>query len=98
MQTQILQIQNLDALTLLEKLDGLTANIEALKTNFQPKEPTQYLTRSQVGELLSISLPTVNEWSAKGILSAYRLANRVFYKRHEIEAAMQSIKAKGGKA
>jgi excisionase family DNA binding protein len=97
MQTQIVQIHNLDAVALLDRLDSLADELRGMKTNFQPKEPTQYLTRSDVAELLSISLPTVNEWSAKGILSAYRLANRVYFKRHEIELAMKSLTRKGGK-
>lgn len=97
MLTKAIQIESIDALTLLEKLDSLASDIKSIHANFQPKEPPQYLSRQQVADMFGISLVTVGEWTQKGILTAYRLGNRVYFKRHEIEAALVNIKGKGGR-
>ena len=58
---------------------------EELSKGFQPKEPTQYLTRSEVCELLKIDLSTLYRWTKKGELKAYGIGNRVYYKLNEVE-------------
>ncbi|SDE48431.1 helix-turn-helix domain-containing protein [Riemerella columbipharyngis] len=58
---------------------------QRLSKQFQPKEPTQYLTRKEVCELLDINLSTLHRWMKKGKITAYGLGNRVYFKRKEIE-------------
>lgn len=58
---------------------------ERLSKQFQPKEPTQYLTRQEVKEMLSIDLSTLSRWTKNGKLKAYGIGNRVYYKRSEVE-------------
>ena len=50
-----------------------------------------YLTRNEVSEMLQVSLPTVHEWSKKGIIKAYRINSRLRYKRTEIEDALKAV-------
>ena len=66
--------------------------LEDLKKNFQPKEPTEYLTRNDVAEMLKIDLSSVHNWSKKGILKAYQISGRVYYKRTEVENAIVELK------
>lgn len=70
-------------------ITGVQVQIEELKKQFQPKEPTQYLTRNEVKELLNVDLSTIHNWQKKGKLRAYGIGSRVYFKRHEVE---QSIK------
>lgn len=56
-----------------------------LTKQFQPKQPTEYLTRAEVCELLQIDLSTLHSWRKKYILTAYGIGNRVYFKRSEIE-------------
>ena len=56
------------------------------------KESTEYLTRKEAASLLSISLPTLNEWQKQGIVQGYRIASRVRYKRSELETSLTQIK------
>lgn len=56
-----------------------------LSKEFQPKEPTSYLTRQEVCEMLHIDLSTLHRWRKDGILIAYGLGNRIYFKRNEIE-------------
>lgn len=58
---------------------------EQLTKDFQPKEPTQYLTRSEVCELLQIDLSTLHRWRKEGTLTAYQMGNRIYFKRSEID-------------
>ncbi|UWX59143.1 helix-turn-helix domain-containing protein [Chryseobacterium oranimense] len=58
---------------------------EQLKEEFQPKEPTSYLTRNEVCEMLHIDLSTLHRWRKDGTLIAYGLGNRIYFKRNEID-------------
>lgn len=73
-------------------LSGVNSIIENLKKDFQPKEPTEYLTRNEVAKLLKVDLSTVHNWTVKGKLKPYGLGNRVLYKRHEIEQSLIPLK------
>lgn len=63
-----------------------------LAEEFQPKEPTAYLTRHQVCEWLSIDLSTLWKWTKKGLIPSYGIGGRVYYKRCEIEAYINNQK------
>ena len=75
-----------------EIISGIRAELAILKADFQPKEPTEYMTRDEVKRLLNVDLSTVHNWTKRGKLKAYGLGNRVYYKRSEVEAAIQPIK------
>ena len=64
---------------------------EELKKSFQPKEPTAYLTRTEVAKLLSVDLSTVHNLSVKGTLQKYQIGGRVLYKRKEVENAIVKL-------
>jgi len=59
---------------------------------FQPKIPTEYLTRTEVAELLKINLSTLWSYTKKKILISYGIGNRVYYKRTEVENAIVQLK------
>ena len=68
------------------------SELESIKSEFQPKQPTEFLTRQQVKELLDIDLSTVHNWTKRGKLQAYGIAGRVYFKRAEVEQALKPIK------
>lgn len=72
-----------------KKLDILCDTLEEIKKSYQPKEPAVYLSRKEAAEMLGITFATLYAWDKKGILQRYAIENRVYYKRSEIEAAMQ---------
>lgn len=69
-------------------LNGVDEKLNQLRANFQPKEPTEYLTRNEVKELLKVDLSTIWNWTKKGKLKSYGIGNRVYYKRHEVEKTL----------
>ena len=70
----------------------LEEKFNELKTQFQPKEPTEYLTRTEVRNLLKVNMSTLHLWTKKGLLKSYSVGNRIYYKRHEIENAFKLCK------
>ena len=69
----------------------LKSELDTLKKEFQPKEPTEFLTRNEVRDLLKVDLSTVHNWTKRGKLKAYGLGNRVYYRRSEVEAAIKPL-------
>ncbi len=66
------------------------------KAEFEVEQPqltahdtrTDYITRKEVAERFKISLVTVHDWTKKKVLTAYKIGNKVFYKRCEVEQAL----------
>jgi excisionase family DNA binding protein len=84
----ILEGVNPDELfTRLEKIEVALRDL-AYKID-QLEEPADFMTRREVADLFSVSLPTVHEWARRGIVTSYRMGNRVFYKRAEVEGAVK---------
>lgn len=77
--------------------EGLKNQLKEIKENFEPKQPTEYLTRNQVAELLKCDLSTLWNWQKKGKITPYGIGNRIYFKRSEIESAIICLgKKKGG--
>lgn len=94
----MLQVQQIDFVTLLNEIDGLIEN--RLKpftpTGHAPSDAEEYLTREETAKLLKCSLPTLWDWTRKDILRAYRIGNGVRYKRNEVMSSPKAINAKEG--
>ena len=65
---------------------------ENLSAKFQPKEPTEYLTRSEVCKLLKIDLSTLHRWRKDNTIPSYGMGNRVYFKRSEVDAIINQNK------
>ena len=68
--------------------EAIKQEFDDLKTHFQPIEPTEYLTRTEVAQMLKINITTLWNWTKKGRLKSYGIGARVYYKRKEIENAI----------
>lgn len=69
----------------------LKSELDNLRSEFQPKIPTEYLTRNSVKEMFDVDLSTVHNWTKRGKLKAYGIGNRVYYKRSEVDMAIKAI-------
>lgn len=63
-----------------------------LAADFQPKEPTEYLTRTEVCKLLKIDLSTLHRWRKENVIPSYGMQNRVLFKRSEIDQIVNQNK------
>lgn len=71
-------------------LEGVDVRLRELNDKSE-LEPLQYLTRQEVAQKLSISLPTLHNWVKKNVLKAYRIGNRVYFKSDEIDQSLRPI-------
>jgi len=93
MQTPNQPILFVNADDIAETLERKLQNFKTeLSKQFQPKQPTEYLTRQEVADLLKIDLSTLWHWTKKKTLNAYGIQNRVYYKRSEIESYLENSK------
>lgn len=88
----VLQIESIEADELLNRLERIESAITALSYKPQSRATditqSEYITRREVANLFKITLTTVHDWTRKGILQAYKIGNKVFYKRFEVENAL----------
>lgn len=95
--TQIVQIEGINAASILEHFDKLNAKIEAfgnILLNKQKESENDYLTRTEVVAQLHITYATLHAWTRKKILTSHHIGKRVYYKRSEIEAVLSQKTAK----
>lgn len=78
-------------------IDDLKSIIsEVIKSEIKlppPVQPNEYKTRKETAAILGISLPTLNEYTKKGILVGYRIGSRVRYKTAQIDEALKQIQS-----
>ena len=88
MSNAITQLHNVEPQQIINPINDLKKQIEDLKKHLQPKRPTEFLTRSEVADLLKINLSTVHNWTKNKTLVAYSIGARIYYKREEVENAI----------
>ena len=58
----------------------------------EPPPKTELITRKEAAEMLGVSLPTLHCWTKDGRIPAYRIGNRVRYKREEVLNSLRKIR------
>jgi excisionase family DNA binding protein len=92
MTKQILQIESTTVEDLkAELLLGIHDALQNYSTQFQSKNNDTLLTRQETAEMLSVSLVTLWKWTKDDILTAFRIGNRVRYKKGDVLEAMQKM-------
>ncbi|MDB0599874.1 helix-turn-helix domain-containing protein [Tenacibaculum maritimum] len=72
-------------------IESVKIQLNDLKNHFQPKEPTEYLTRQETADLLKVDLSTIHNYTKQGKLISYGIGSRVYYKRKEVETAITKL-------
>lgn len=54
--------------------------------------PEELLTREEAAQVLGITLPTLREYTKRGLVVGYRIGTRVRYKRSEVLGSLQQIR------
>ena len=84
-------INNISAENLFSRFDDIQDQINDLKKSMQPKAVEEYLTRCEAADMLKCDKSTIHNWTKKGKLIAFKIGNRVYYKRSQIESEMISF-------
>ncbi len=89
----VVQLENIDATEFKNEI--INGVLLALKNNadtLQSNEQTdQLLTREETAKMLSVSLVTLWTWTKNNIIPAYRIGNKVRYKKAEVLTALQQM-------
>lgn len=91
METTSTTFQNVTAEQINALFQGLQNQLKDIKQNFEPKTPTELLSRDELAEILKCDRSTIHNWTIKGKLKKYGIGNRTYYKRSEVEAAITPL-------
>jgi excisionase family DNA binding protein len=65
--------------------------VESATSFRKPESESEYITRQDAARILGISLPTLNDWSKRGVLPSYRIQSRVRYKKAEVLDSLKQV-------
>lgn len=77
-----------------ELATALAEKLAPLFYSIKPQElptPETYRTRKETADKLNVSLPTLNEYTKRNLITGYRFGVRVMYKQSDIEAALTKM-------
>lgn len=92
MTKQILQIENTNTLDFKnEIMSGVSDVLKDFANTMQNNDQDKLLTRAETSKLLSVSLVTLWDWTRKDIIPAFRIGNKVRYKKCDVLNALQKM-------
>jgi predicted DNA-binding transcriptional regulator AlpA len=71
--------------------EGVKNQLENFLKNFTPKQPNEYLTRSEVAQMFKVDLSTIHNWCKSKKLNPVGIGSRVYFLRSEIEASLKPL-------
>jgi len=78
--TNVTQLHNTTPEQLQDAIiQGVKQQLEEFKKGFQPKEPTDYLTRAEVAKMLKVDISTIHNWGKAGKLTRHAIGNRIYF-------------------
>jgi excisionase family DNA binding protein len=90
MQVQSIQMFNItpDELTNIIH-QGIKRELKELSNSINCESAeNQHLTRKETAQYFGVSLNCINDWTRKGILRAYKVGQRTYFKRSELVQVM----------
>ena len=75
-----------DVVTVMRK------EFQFLTDNFKLQPPPEFIDSKEVCKILNITLPTLFDWRKRKIVPFYQIANKIRFKRSEIENSLKQIK------
>ncbi|WP_396177453.1 helix-turn-helix domain-containing protein [Flavobacterium sp.] len=92
MAKEILQIENINASDFKKEiLSDFTGALQAYASSLQNPDKDTLLTRQQTADLLGVSLVSLWEWTRKDIIPAFRIGNKVRYKKLDVLESLQKM-------
>jgi hypothetical protein len=71
--------------------EGVKSQLENFLKLYQPQQPKEYLTRSDVAKMFNVDLSTVHNWSKSGKIKPLGIGARVYFLRSDIEQSLQPL-------
>jgi excisionase family DNA binding protein len=82
----------------IEEIEGIISRVvrESISTLAvqQPVDnQSELITRKQAAQMLNLSLPTLREYTVRGIVPSYRVGSRVRYKKIEVINCLTKVQS-----
>jgi len=87
-----LQVTQFSGEELQRRFDNLENQLKDIQDNFEPKSPSEYLTRQQTADLLHVDLSTIWNWCKKKKLQPLGIGGRLLFRREDIDNAIIELK------
>jgi len=71
--------------------ESIKKEIESASLFRQGELPTEYITRKETAHILGISLPTLNDWSKRGIIPSFRIGTRIRYRMEDVRMSLNKV-------
>jgi hypothetical protein len=52
------------------------------------EQPEQFLDRRETADMLKITLPTLNKYTKRNLITGHKIGSRVLYKKSEVEQSL----------
>lgn len=92
MTKQIIQIENTNITDFKKEIISSVSEVfKDFANSLQVTDNDVLLSREETSKLLSVSLVTLWDWTRKDIIPAYRIGNKVRYKKSEVLSALKQM-------
>lgn len=92
MEKQILHIENINASDFKKEiLSDFNGALQTFANSLQNPDKDILLTRQQTADLLGVSLVSLWDWTRKDIIPAFRIGNKVRYKKTDVLESLQQM-------
>jgi hypothetical protein len=71
--------------------EGVKVQLQEFLKHFTPKQPKEYLTRSDVAKMFDVDISTIHNWCKSKKLNPLGIGSRVYFLRSEIEASLKPL-------
>ncbi|MGL2962924.1 helix-turn-helix domain-containing protein [Flavobacterium sp. RSB2_4_14] len=87
---EILQLENTNANDFKNEIvKDVTNALKGYAETLQNPDVNKLLSRQETADLLGVSLVSIWDWTRKDIIPAYRIGNKIRYKKNEVLEALQ---------
>ena len=70
---------------------SVKAHFDDFLQHFKPKQPNEYLTRSEVATMFNVDISTIANWQKNGKLKPLGIGGRIYFLRSDIEASLTPL-------
>jgi predicted DNA-binding transcriptional regulator AlpA len=71
--------------------EGVKNQLQEFLKLYQPKQPNEYLTRSEVAQMFNVDLSTIHNWCKSKKLNPLGIGARVYFLRSDIEQSLTPL-------
>ena len=71
--------------------DGVKIQLQEFLNHYKPKQPNEYLTRSEVAQMFHVDISTVHNWCKSKKLNPLSLGARIYFLRSEVEQSLKPL-------